>query len=267
MIGQGTRRLFPRLPYAIKGAGNLRTACEPSEHYSTRSRIPIMNPDTKPENPISAINLWENFWVFSAYGIFIGAGTGVMSLFDMDLAWPRKLMLEPLSYYSFMLLSIVGLAGLAIINITTARTALEMHASRLVRRVFVPISNAGLCCGAIISGTMLGVALGLSPWFLYDQAAASIVRLSFLVAAYFIAVLVPLAMMKRSMFDLSKEDERVTSIVGAIYCIVVGVAYWQINQEIFWKVVLTVLLLGSLVSTVIWRIHRTKRGLGVQSPD
>lgn len=215
--------------------------------------------DMKPQNPISAINLLENFLVFCGYGVLIGFGTGVMSMFDMDLELPQKLMMEPLSYYSFMLLSIAGLTGLALINMTSARTAAQMHASWPVRRIFVPISNAGLCCGAIISGTMLGTALGLSPWFFCDRGAATVVRLSFLIAAYFIAVLVPLAMMKRSMFDLSKEDERVTSIVGAIYCIVVGVAYWQINQEIFWNVVLTILLLGSLVTAMIWHMHRKKR--------
>lgn len=193
-------------------------------------------------NPITIKSLWENAWVFTFYGILLALIIGIMDVFHIDLSKTESLMMEPLSFYSFSALSIFGLFGLGIVNTFFLPTAQEMHDSAWVRNFWVPIANAGLSTGAIIMGMMLGLGIGLIPWALGDSQIKNFVKLLFAMSIFVLAILVPLTWMKRSMFDLTKEAERISTIIGIIYCLVVSAIFWIIDREKFWcLLVLTIL--------------------------
>jgi hypothetical protein len=185
-------------------------------------------------NPISLTALWENFWVFTLYGVVMGLGAGGMSLFNADLSKAEALMMEPLSFYAFSSLSLFGLIGLGLASVTVAPNAKAMHNSVWVRGFWVPIANAGLSTGAIVMGMMLGLSIGLLPSALTSPNVWKLVCLLFFMAIFVFAVLYPLTWFKRSLFDLTKEDERKSLVTGILYCLAIGLSFWHIDKEKFW---------------------------------
>lgn len=134
-----------------------------------------MNNETK--NPISVVTLVENIWVFTLYGFFVSIAMAVKSSFKSDLGDLEKVMMEPFSVYTFAILSIFGLFALGITNHTVAKTADQMKANWWVIKVLLPIANSGLSAGAIASGMMLGIAIGMSIYSKWEPEAFHIVRI------------------------------------------------------------------------------------------
>jgi len=214
---------------------------------------------TSVANPISIKSLWENSWVFTLYGLCLGLAIGGMETLKLDLSKAELLMMEPLSFYAFSILSLTGLVGLGIINVTTSKTAEAMHSSAWVKRFWVPISNAGLSTGAIVMGMMLGLAIGLSPWAGTNGEVQKLVKLLLAMSGFVLALLYPLTWMKRSLFDLTKKEEKASVIAGVAYCIALGSAFWFINQQIFWCFLGTVAAVSLVVGLIIMKLAK-KRG-------
>ncbi|SMP82277.1 hypothetical protein [Noviherbaspirillum suwonense] len=214
--------------------------------------------NTPPTNPISVKSLWENSWVFALYGLCLGLSIGIMENFDVNFAKAEMLMMEPLSFYAFSFLSIFGLLGLAIINIATSKSAAAMYSSAWVMRFWVPISNAGLSTGAIVMGMMFGLAIGLMPWVGANSEVRQLVKMLFTMSGFVGAILYPLTWMKRSLFDLTKQEEYKSVVAGILYCLTLFVAFWFIDQQKFWRFLL-VLSAASLVAGFIIRKLSKKR--------
>ncbi|WP_212786108.1 hypothetical protein [Ferrigenium kumadai] len=210
-------------------------------------------------NPISVRSLWENSWVFALYGLCLGLVIGGMETLNFDLAKVETLMTEPLSFYSFSILSLAGLLGLGVINVTTAKSAEAMHSSGWVTKFWVPISNAGLSTGAIVMGMMFGLAIGLLPWAGTDVEVQKLVKLLFAMSAFVLALLYPLTWMKRSLFDLTKKEEKTSVVAGILYCLALAVAFWFIDQQVFWRFLLTVAVASLVVGFIIMKLNK-KRG-------
>ena len=214
---------------------------------------------TSRANPISVRSLWENSWVFALYGLCLGLVIGGMEALNLDLAKFETLMTEPLSFYAFSTLSLIGLLGLGVINVTKAKSAEAMHSSAWVTRFWVPISNAGLSTGAIVMGMMFGLAFGLLPWAGADAEVQKLVKLLFAMSTFVLALLYPLTWMKRSLFDLTKQEEKTSVIAGILYCLALAVAFWFIDQQIFWHFLLTVAVASLVVGFIIMKSIK-KRG-------
>jgi hypothetical protein len=209
-------------------------------------------------NPISVRNLKENFFVFALYGLVLGICTGTMSDFGLELGVAEKLILEPFSIYTFSVLSIIGAALLLLANLTWAKTAQKMHDSCFVRKIFVPVSNAGLGSGAILMGMMVGLAIGLC-WWSSDPRVEAAIRMLLALAGYMLAVIYPLAMLMRSFFDVTKEDEQATNILGILYCIVLGVIFYEIDEEKFYWFLLVVALFAIAFVVAMKYFGRSKK--------
>ncbi|BBI98468.1 hypothetical protein FGKAn22_01610 [Ferrigenium kumadai] len=182
-----------------------------------------------------------------------------METLNFDLAKVETLMTEPLSFYSFSILSLAGLLGLGVINVTTAKSAEAMHSSGWVTKFWVPISNAGLSTGAIVMGMMFGLAIGLLPWAGTDVEVQKLVKLLFAMSAFVLALLYPLTWMKRSLFDLTKKEEKTSVVAGILYCLALAVAFWFIDQQVFWRFLLTVAVASLVVGFIIMKLNK-KRG-------
>jgi hypothetical protein len=201
-------------------------------------------------NPISVKGLWENCWVFALYGLFLGLAIGSMAILKVDLAKVESLMMEPLSFYVFSTLSLIGLLGLGIINLTTAKSAEAMYSSAWVMRFWVPIANTGLSTGAIVTGMMFGLAIGLLPWAFEDDDLQRLVQMLFAMSVLVFAILYPLTWMKRSLFDLTKKEENISVIAGVFYCFVLVIAFWFIDQQIFWGFLLFIAALSLVMMKI-----------------
>jgi hypothetical protein len=221
-------------------------------------------------NPISLTALWENCWVFTLYGIVLGLGAGGMSFLNADLTKVEALMMEPLSFYAFSALSLVGLTGLGLASATVAPNAQAMHNSVWVRKFWVPIANAGLCTGAIVMGMMLGLSIGLLPGALTSPAVWKVVRLLFAMAIFVLALLYPLIWFKRSLFDLTKEDERKSLVIGTLYCLVVGISFWYIDKDKFWWFIFVMggcsVIIGWIISDLNNKSNRPSHRFNVKVP-
>lgn len=220
---------------------------------------------TSRANPISVRSLCENSWVFALYGLCLGLVLGFRDNLHLDINKIETLMTEPLSFYAFSILSLTGLLGLGIINVTKAKTAEAMYSSVWVTKFWVPISNAGLSTGAIVMGMMFGLAIGLWPWSGSDVEVQKLVNLLFAMSAFVFALLYALTWMKRSLFDLTKQDEKTSVITGILYCLILAVAFWFIDQRIFWRFLLTFAAASLVVGFIIMRLNKKRDSQAIPS--
>lgn len=176
----------------------------------------------------------------------------------LDLSEVQSLMMEPLSFYAFSALSLVGFIGLGIINVTTLKTAEAMHSSAWVKRFWVPISNAGLSTGAIVMGMMFGLATGLLPWAGTTSEVQKLVKLLFAMSGFVFAVLYPLTWMERSLFDLTKKEEKASIIAGGIYCIAMALAFWFIDKQVFWHYLGIMVVISFVIGFIIKKLAKKR---------
>lgn len=186
-------------------------------------------------NPIPVKPLLESFCVFLIYGLLIGAGFGLGSAAKFDLTTVQKWMVEPLSFYAFFAMSLLGLMGLGVTNLAFARTPESMHISPWAIGFWVPISNAGLSAGFIATGMSLGLAGGLLPWTFRDTEVRHLALLLLVISAVMLAFLVPLTLLKRWMFTQTRTEERISTLTGCAYCLSAAVLYLFIDEEAFYR--------------------------------
>lgn len=214
-------------------------------------------------NPISLTVLWENCWVFTLYGSVLGLCASGMSFVNADLTKAEFLFMEPLSFYAFSALSLFGLIGLGVASVTFAPNAQAMYDSAWVRSFWVPIANAGLCTGAIVMGMMLGLSIGLSIGLLLSAFKSPevwrLVRVLFSMSIFVLALLYPLTWFKRSLFDLTKEDEHKSLATGMLYCVVLGLSFWHIDKDKFWSFIIVMGIVSVIVGWLIKIFSKTRR--------
>ena len=206
-----------------------------------------MNNVTK--NPISVATLVENIWVFTIYGFFvsIAIAIAVKSSFKSDLGDLEKVMMEPFSVYTFVILSIFGLFALGITNHTVAKSADQMKANWWVIKILLPIANSGLSAGAIASGMLLGIAIGMFIYSYWEPEAFLIVRIALPLALYILALLYAIVWAKRSMFDETQNDKKISFYAGIVYCVLLGIALWLVDPKGFFMVACVAVIGSGLI--------------------
>lgn len=212
-------------------------------------------------NPISVKSLWENCWVFALYGLCIGlysVGSAALKQ-EINVKEITTLMTEPIAFYTFGTLSLVGLIGLGLLNLTIAKSAEAMHSCKLAIRVFVPIANAGLATGAIAMGMMFGLAVGFWLGSTSDAEVRKVVTLLFAMSGVVFAILFPLTSMKRSLFDRTKQEERASACALILYCAALSFAFWWVDQILFWKWALAVIGCSLFVGFAGKKLSRKRR--------
>lgn len=180
-----------------------------------------------------------------------------MSLLNLDLTKVETLLMEPLSFYAFSVLSLLGLLGLGVENAFFAPNAKAMHSSARVRNFWVPIANAGLSTGAIVMGMMCGLAVGFSPSSFSNPEVRGLVLTLFAMSVFVLALLYPFTWFNRSLFDLGKEEERKSVVAGIFYCLTLTFSFWYIDSTKFWYFIGIVGFISVIVGIYIQ--HRSKK--------
>lgn len=207
-------------------------------------------------HPISLRPLWESLCVFWVLGFFMAIALGVGASLDLDTQRIVSVAMEPLSIYSFGILSVVGFFCLIVCNMTVATTAAEMHASRWVKNVCLPITNSGLGAGAIIVGMSAGLAGGMICCSVVDPQAWTVAKVFAGIAVMVTAVLYPIVWMGRSMFDESDRERKISTLVGAAYCVALFATIWYLDAAAFWMFVLALVALSILCCLLFYVMKR-----------
>lgn len=101
----------------------------------------------------------ESFIVFSILGFCVVAGGGVFLDFKLSLPeWYLTLIQEPLSITYFYILCIGGLLATALITWGGTK---NHNGKWWFDMILLAPSRAGISCGAIVSGMLMGLAAGL----------------------------------------------------------------------------------------------------------
>ncbi|WP_143218671.1 hypothetical protein [Achromobacter xylosoxidans] len=207
-------------------------------------------------HPISLRPLIENICVFSVFGFVMAFVVGIGSSLAWDTGKMESMAMEPLSVYSFSILSVSGFLGLILANATVAKTAVEMHTSRWVRYLFLPVINAGLSTGAIIIGMASGLAAGMLAYTLIDPQAWMVAKVFIGIALLVLAILYPVTWLGRSMFDKSDQDRKISSWAGTAYCVTMSVALWCMSSVAFWTFVAIAVAMSILFCLIFKYLKR-----------
>lgn len=207
-------------------------------------------------NPISLRPLLENLCVFWVFGFFMALMLSVGTSLDFDTQRIVNVAMEPLSIYSFGILSVAGFFGLIVCNMTVATTAAEMRASGWVKNVCLPVTNSGLCAGAIIVGMSAGLSVGMLCYTAVDSQAWMVAKVFSGIAVMVIAALYPIVWIGRSMFDESDQERRISTLVGAVYCIALLGTLWYLAA--FGVLVLALVALSILFCLLFYLIKRRR---------
>lgn len=209
-------------------------------------------------NPISLRPLLENLCVFLVFGFFMALMLSVGTSLDFDTQQIVSVAMEPLSIYSFGILSVAGFLGLVVCNMTVATTAAEMQASGWVKNVCLPVTNSGLCAGAIIVGMSAGLSVGMLCYTAVDPQAWMVAKVFSGIAVMVIAALYPIVWIGRSMFDESDQERKISTLVGAVYCIALLGTLWYLDAAAFGVFVLALVALSILCCLIFYLIKRKR---------
>lgn len=194
--------------------------------------------------------------MFGVLGFFMAMALGVGTSLDLDTQQIENIAMEPLSIYSFGILSVSGFLGLIVCNMTVATTAAEMHASWWVKKVCLPITNSGLGAGAIIVGMSAGLSVGMVCYTAVDPQAWMVAKVFAGIAVMVTATLYPIVWMGRSMFDESDRERKISTLVGAAYCVALLATLWYLDAAAFWIFVLALVVLSILCCLLFYVMKR-----------
>jgi hypothetical protein len=184
----------------------------------------------------------------------------LMSNFDVYKDGMEKIFMEPISLYSFSTLSIIGVFSLQIANMTVAKTTNLMKTNPWVNRFWLPIANAGLGTGAIILGTMFGIAscMGLCS-IVGVSEAKKLFSIFFMLALCMLAILYPLYWMLRTIYSETILEKKLTKYAGIFYCVFILLIYYFFDKALFFKT-LGVLILISILIGCYLQYSATNKG-------
>ena len=105
--------------------------------------------------------------------------------------------------------------------------------------------------------------MALFPGLFQIPKYGKMVRILFALSALILAQLFPLTWLKRSLFDLGKEEERKSVIAGMLYCIAMGFVFWYIDPNKFWYFISAVVAVSVVIGCLIWRLSLKRKKLTV----
>ncbi|WP_372740204.1 hypothetical protein [Neptunomonas sp.] len=186
---------------------------------------------------ISIDSAFESFLVFMVSGFLVVAVGG----FFVDLSgelpdWYSGLIQEPISIAYFFILSIVSLLATAIATWGGTKN----HNGKLWFEYIVLAPNrAGISCGFIASGMLIGIGLGLllvtrgAP----DSELASTAIAFVALGIYCLAVAYPVALLMLYLINHNTKHNIVIDIFGAVYVALVLFAGYKFKEHMDWVTV------------------------------
>lgn len=147
---------------------------------ATKTQLQVM----KKKQPLDGQALFNDGWVFFAYGLFLGILFRGSGSSEDKLNFYLGLLLEPFSYRAFIIITLIGWALVMGAVIICKNRRIKINDNKFLQYFCIPISEVGLSAGAIIIGTSLGVGLShisIAAWAEQSQIARSALGLAFMV--------------------------------------------------------------------------------------
>ena len=173
--------------------------------------------EKSPFQRLGLMSAAESFAVFLVSGFLLVVVGGCFVELTKDLpTWYVKLIEEPMSIAYFFILSIVSLLLAALFTWGGTR---DITQSKLFEWFILAPSRAGISCGAIASGMLLGIGAGL---FIVTRGApeSELVGVStgFLALGLFcLAVAYPVAILMAYLIDPTRRHRLRIDILGVVY--------------------------------------------------
>jgi len=183
---------------------------------------------------ISIGSAFESFLVFMVSGFLVATVGG----FFVDLSgelpdWYLGLIQEPISIAYFFILSIVSLLATAI---ATWGGTKNHNGKWWFEYIMLAPNRAGLSCGFIASGMLIGIGLGLllvtrgAP----DSELASTSIAFVALGIYCLAVAYPVALLMLYLINENTKHNFVIDIFGTVYVALVLFAGYKFKEHMDW---------------------------------
>ncbi|MBW6391001.1 hypothetical protein [Billgrantia antri] len=216
---------------------------------------------------ISICSAFESFLVFLTSGFFVV----IIGDCFIDLAgdlpdWYLSLIQEPISIAHFFLLSVGSLVVTAIVTWCGTKNHNEKW---WFEKILLPPSRAGISCGFIASGMLIGIGSGL---FIVTRGApetelahTSVVFIS--LGIYCLAIVYPVSLLMLYLINQEAKHSLVVDFLGAIYFVLMIFSGYKFREHV------DVVSLGASFSVLIiyacfgrrWRIRNDKKAANANS--
>lgn len=204
-----------------------------------------MYDDEKSFIPIPFRPLFNDFWVFAAYGVVISFVMSVYHSKQASLSGLEEILMEPFSVRAFMYLMTTGFVFVTIGYFLLGLDEKKATKSRIMKYFLVPISEVGLSTGFIVMGMSFGVMLYFISFGQDAVDAKSMVEGSSKIFLTVLFIVTPVYWMQKTMFESGDTTKNILMVVIVAYISVVYGALFYFDKRVFWMVVC---LSGFLVS-------------------
>lgn len=182
------------------------------------------------KQPLDGQALFNDGWVFFAYGLILGILFRVSGSSDDQLNFYLGLLLEPFSYRAFIIITLIGWALVMGAVLISNKRKISINDNKFLQHFCIPISEVGLSAGAIIIGTSLGLGLShisIAVWPEQSQIARSALGLSFMV----FGIQFLLFWQQRNAIEELGVDNLLINIIGFLYAVLFFVLLFFADRQ------------------------------------
>lgn len=183
---------------------------------------------------ISIGSAFESFMVFLLAGILVVVIGGFFVDITGDLPdWYLSLIQEPISIAYFFILSIVSLIGAALVTWGGTK---DHNEKWWFEKIFLAPSRAGISCGFIASGMLIGIGSGL---FIVTLGApeSELSNTSVLFVALGVsclAVVYPVSLLMLYLINKNTKHNIIIDVFGALYVALIIFAGYKFREHMGW---------------------------------
>ncbi|MCG3846670.1 hypothetical protein [Photobacterium damselae] len=186
---------------------------------------------------ISIGSAFENFFVFMLSGLLVVVIGGFFVDLTDDLPdWYLGLIQEPISIAYFFILSIVSLIATAIATWGGTKNHNEKW---WFEKILLAPSRAGISCGFIASGMLIGIGAGL---FLVTRGSPdselATTSLGFVaLGIYCLSVAYPVSVLMLYLINQNTKHNFIIDLFGAVYVALVLFAGYKFKEHMDWVII------------------------------
>jgi len=171
---------------------------------------------------IPILPLVKDCIVFFGYGLIIGLLYSYYKFQHASTEYLLGLALEPISLLAFLSIASVGFILVNVRAIILKNDIEEMKRDRFMQIVALPISNVGLSAGAICIGMSVGLGSAFSIFEAFKSGAGEDSTSLFLSAMMVFLFLLPMIIMQKGLFAVTRFSKALLDICGLTYAVVVA---------------------------------------------
>ena len=184
---------------------------------------------------VSLVSALENFAVFSVCGIFLIVGGSFFIDLNKSLPdWYASLVQEPVSIAYFFILSLLSLVLTGLVTMGGSRNC---NGKWWFEYLILAIGRAGISCGFIASGMLLGVGIGL---YLITRGSAGSELASNAVqfiklGVFCLSVAYAITVLMLNLINQRKDHNFKVDLLGGCYILALIAGWFHFDGLVDWK--------------------------------